>query len=227
MSEDNKPEPIDVSLLGVDELNQLSDEQVQYVRNQALIKRNPKVAAAVTQALEGKDQEIIAGLAREPFCYVTPEIEVLPGLKVSFRSLYTFQTRDVTERTAQFMRNSKSNEMSGAQYMNQLFLAHGLETINGEPVGMAQMPEGVWKMDAEKIKVACNEFMTKRMSALDMRPQSLITVLVTANQVFQELYDDVVNLRGSNKREIEAKAEKLVGAVGKSTGPQVAGQKPT
>lgn len=223
-TEDNK---IDIKSLGTKELDELTEEQVQYVRNQAMIRRNPKIVNAVTSALNGKEQDIIAGLAREPFAYITPEIEIITGLKVRFRSLYTFQTRDVSERTSEFMRVKKASELLAGQYMNQLFLVHGLESINGEPIGMAQLPENVWQLEGDKVKKACDEFVMKRMSSLDMRPQSLISALVTANQVFQEIYDDVVNLRSNDKEKIESRAERLVAGVGKSTGPQVAGQKPT
>ncbi len=218
---------VDVQALSPMDLDKLSDEQVQYVRDQAMRKRNPRITAIVQEALKDKSDEIIAGLSREPYAYITPEIELMPGLKIRFRSLYTFQTRDVSERTAEFIKKTRATEMLAAQYMNQLFLVHGIETINGEPLGLVQLPEGVWNFEGDKIAVAMDGFVPKRMRALDARPQSLVSAFVTANQVFQELYDDVVNLRGSNKAEIEAKAEKLVAAVGKSTGPQVAGQKPT
>lgn len=227
MDEEDINKKIDVSLLTSADLDELSEEQAQYVREQSMRKRNPRITDIVREALKDKESDIIAGLAREPFAYVTPEIELMAGLKVKFRSLYTFQTRDVSERTAEFIRAKRATEMVAAQYMNQLFLVHGIESINSEPLGLVQLPESVWNFEGDKIATAMNEFVPKRMRALDARPQSLVSALVTANQVFQELYDDVVNLRGANKREIEAKAEKLVAAVGKSTGPQVAGQKPT
>lgn len=221
------PKGFDVRLLLGAGLDALSDEQVQYVRDQAMRRRNPRISEIMHKALDEQAADIISGLARAPFAYVTPEIELMTGLKVKFRSLYTFQTRDVSERTAEFMRSKRASELMSAQYMNQLFLVHGIESINSEPLGNVQLPEEVWNFEGDKIEKAMNEFVPKRMRALDARPQSLVSALVTANQVFQELYDDVVNLRGTNTRELTDKAEKIVAAVGKSMGPQVAGQKPT
>lgn len=222
----NNNDDVDVRALTPRDLDQLTDEQANYVRNQALLRRNPEITRIVNAAMTGQEQDVVASLSRSPFAYLSPEMEV-SGVKVRFRSLYKFQTRDVNERTQKYMDKKRPSDFLVAEFMNQMFLVHAIETLNGEPLGSAQLGEGLIEADDEQREKALDAFVAKRMRALDVRPQSLISALVSANQVFQERFDDVVCLRGSSPDAIRERAEKIVAAVGKSTGPQVAGQKPT
>lgn len=224
---DNTEDAIDVQMLSTTDLDKLSNEQVRYVHDAYLRRTNPRISDIVRGALKNEKEAIITGLSRPPFTYVTPEIELLAGLKVKFKSLFSFQTDDVTMRVQDFMRTKKATEMLGAQHMNKLFLAHGIDSINGEPLGGVMLAGDIWKSpNSESVSKAVDSFVVKRMTELDCMPQSLVSALISANQVFQGFYDDIVNLRGDYDTVLD-RAEGIVESVGKSTGPQLAGQKPT
>lgn len=227
MSEEQENErvPINVALLETSDLDKLSPEQVQYVRNQSMRKRNPKIYDKVMGTLKGLNAQVVESLSRAPFVFITPEIEI-NGVKVKFRSLWSAQTDDVLLATQKFIASKSATDLVANEHMGKLFLAHGVEHFNGEPPAMSALQDFSWKLEDEAMAKALTEFRNTRMRWLASMPQSLVGVLISANQVFQEFYDDVVNLRSDDGKSGE-RAQNLVEAVGKSTGPQVAGQSQT
>lgn len=223
------PRDLDVSRMTSDLLDKLSTEQVSYVQNMAMRRRNPEISRRVTAALAGQEPQVIASLGKWPPVYVSPEIELIMGVTVTFRSLLTVQSEDATEATQAFIREKRPSDMLAAQYMSQMFLCHGLQTFNGSPFANRQLGDDIASLMAnapDKAREALASMRATRNNHLAMMPASLVSALIAANEVFQGFYDGIVNLRGTPE-EVESKTKRLVAAVGNSIGPRVAGQKPT
>jgi hypothetical protein len=222
------PKDFDIKRLPADMLDGLSADQINYIQVQESRKGNPAIFDCVQAALKGKEDEVIGGLAKFPPVFISPEITLLPSMKVSFRSLFDRQVDDAMAMTKKHMSGDIS-DLQATTFMAKAFLAHGIENLNGQPFG-----DIVLSTEAVNMLVAGGKdgdealmfFREKRMRALSMYPERVIALLVNAHQAFQQFYDGVVNLRGSPE-EITAKVKKMAESVGKSTGPQVAGQNPT
>jgi hypothetical protein len=215
---------IDVKELGEDMLRELSDEQIAFVRNLSLERRSPKIHKAVNEALKGKEADVFQALTIRPYAFLSPEIDLMPGLKVQFRSLYGDQQDDVYEASQTYIREKRASELMATSYVSRLFLAYGLERVNGEPFGTRSTNgETIITLDAIKRVEHLRMIRDSRMSALGMYPQNIVSMLADAHQIFQEFIDRTVRQDGS----VMDSAKKIVDSVGNSTGPQLAGQKQT
>lgn len=219
------PENFDVKVLTKEFLDAMTDNQANYVRNMVMRRKNMAIYEKVMEAMKGQEQKIIEGLARFPPVYISPDIEILTSVKVSFRSLITMQNDDAVEAANEYSRSKSPSEFQLATYLNRAFLAHGLERFNGDFLAQKGLTIDLG-VEQDSMVTMLGAFRVARMNALNMMSPSLVQVLIDANQAFQEFYDGVVSLRGS-PQEIEAKVKRLVDGVGKSTGPHTAGQKQT
>ncbi len=228
---DENENVIDVRSLDEKQLDQLSDEQVAYVQDLALRRQNPKLHARVKEAIKDKDKEIFQALSSAPFVYIGPEIEIIPGFKMSLRTLYSSQQDDAMEASTEFIRQARSkggnSDLVNTVHMSKCFLAHAIETLNGLPFGGVQLQRTFFDVamsqPAEAMKVLV-DLRTKRMQAIAMIPQHVLQMAIEANQIFQATLDGVTRIGNAETADTDAK--RIVEAVGNSTGPQVAGQKP-
>lgn len=219
------PLDFDVKALTSDFLDGLTDNQANYVRNMVMRRKNTAIYDKVMLVMKGKEQDIIEGLSHFPPVYVSPEIEIMSSIKVKFRNLITLQNDDAMDAANNYAKAKSPTEFQLATFLNRAFLAHAVETYNGEYLAGKNL--NVAKdADEESLVRMLGEYRKARMSHLNLMPPSVVQVLVDANQVFQEFYDGVVSLRGTPE-EIQTKLQRIADGVGKSTGPHTAGQKQT
>lgn len=193
MSEEQK---IDIKSLSAEQLNQLTDDQVRIVKNLALARLNPDVVKAMKLAMSGKEEKIVASFTKPPFAFIGPEVEIVPGFNVSFRSLYEDQNYDVQMTTRRFMMDNDPSEVVAGMYLNKCYLVHSIHTVNGEPFGGIAMPEAYVQVAFERPEDAqqlLREMREKRMRSLGAYPTSMIVKLTDAHQVFQQMIDRVID----------------------------------
>lgn len=215
---------MEVKELGEEKLRELSDDQVAFVRNLSLERRSPKIHKAVNDALKGKESDVFQALTSKPYAFLSPEIDLMPGLKVQFRSLYGDQQDDVYEASQAYIREKRASELMATSYVSRLFLAYGLERVNGEPFGTRSTNgETIISLDPIKRVEHLRMIRDARTAALGMLSQNIVSMLADAHQIFQEFIDKTVRRDGA----VMESAKKIVDSVGNSTGPQLAGQKQT
>ena len=228
MSEEevNEEKPIDVLKLGRSELESLSSEQVAYVIGISLRRQSPRIFDAVKAALKGKENDVIRAMISAGYKYISPEIEIMPGLKVSFQTMYELQLSDVYETTATASRTAKSQNIAPAM-MSKLFLCYSIHRLNGDYLGQTEFGSTFFEameqdiVSAEKTMIAARE---KRMHAISRMSPTIITALAAAQQSFQHFVDGVVDYRPTGDIVADTeRAQALVGEVGKSQGPDRAG----
>lgn len=201
MSEEK--EKIDITLLEPEQLEKLTSDQRQYVANLHTRSINPSITKMVKEAMGDKEEDIIAALTVPPFAYVSPEMEINKGFKVRLRTLYEDQTRDVQSSARTFAVEENPSEMMAAVYFNKCFLAHSLETVNGEPFAGISLPDAYVNTaseDPERAQELLETMRLKRMRALGAYPQIMINRLSDAHNVFQQTVDAVV--KGQSMTEI-------------------------
>lgn len=226
--------PVDVKTLTDDQLEGLSDSQIDFVRDMGLRRQNQSLFSKVKTAMKDQEKAVFQALASPPFFYMAPEIEIMPGFKVRLRTLYSLQQDDAMDASAAFIIAARAkggvSEVVSTVHMSKCFLAHAMEFMNGLPFAGAVLRPEIFDMaiqtPAEAIKVIV-DLRTKRMQAIAMIPQPVLQLLIEANQIFQQVIDSITRIGGETPEQMEERAKKIVGASGNSTGPQVAGQKPT
>jgi hypothetical protein len=227
-------QPVDVKALTGEQLEALTEDQVAYVQDLALRRSNPRLHGRIKDALKDKEKDIFSALCGDPFFYISPEIEIVPGFKVQYRTLYSMQQDDALEASAEFLRAATVkggvSNMVSTVHMSKCFLAHAIETTNSKPFGQSVLSREFFAMamaqPAEAAKTLV-DLRTKRMQAIALIPQHILQILIEGNQVFQASVDAITRIGGATPAALEASAMRVVDAVGKSTGPQVAGLKPT
>jgi hypothetical protein len=194
---------MDVTELEQDDLEKLTSEQMQFVANLHTRAINPGITKMVKEALEGKEEEIIAAFTVAPYAYVGPEMEINKGFKVRLRSLYEDQTRDVQASARKFAMAESPSEMMAAVYFNKCFLSHSLEEVNGEPFAGVTLPPAYVNVafeDPERAQELLSTMRDKRMRTLGAYPQIMVNRLSDAHQVFQRTIDSVI--KGEDMAEI-------------------------
>lgn len=193
----------DVKELKPEQLDQLTDEQVRYVQNLATQRLDPKLAKVVKIALDGKEEDIIKSFTVPPYAYVGPEIEIIPGFNVRFRTLYEDQTYDVHQSSRKFLIDEDPSEVVAGMFLNKSFLAHSIHTVNGEPFGGKVLPDEYVQVafeDPDSAKEMLIELRKARLRTLGAYASQVIYKLTTAHQVFQQTIDGL--LRGEELKDI-------------------------
>jgi len=217
-------------LLSKEQLDELSDDQYQYISFKSATRKSENLSAAIAKAMADQTMAIIEAMISEPFLYIGPEIEVIPGLKVVFQTMYDVQTSDIWEQSAIFEESSKSNFNTQSNVV-KLFLAHAVRSINGKPLGDVLIGKDFFlsmkssPSEAKKTMVVARD---RRMEDLGRRPQALLQMIHQAHTIFGAHVDAAVHFSPSGDKDVDAKRiAEIADAVGKSTGPERAGQKQT
>lgn len=212
------------------QLDELSDDQFSYISFKSATRKSEALASKIAKAMEGQTPAIIEAMISEPFLYVGPEIEIIPGLKVVFQTMYDVQTSDIWEQSAIFEETSRSNFNTQANIV-KLFLAHAVRTINGKPLGDVVIGKDFFlsmKAAPAEAKKAMVVGRDRRMEDLGRRPQSLLQMIHQAHTIFGAHIDAAVHFSPSGDKDVDTKRiAEIADAVGKSTGPERAGQKQT
>ena len=189
---------VDVQALTAEQLGKLTDEQIRFVKNIATQRMNPDIVKAMRVSLTGKEKDIVSSFTKPPFAYVGPEVEILPGFNVSFRSLYEDQSYDVQMSARRFMLKQDPSEVVAGMYLNKCFLVHSLHTVNGEPFGGIVIPDAYVQIAFERPEDASKlleEMREKRLRSLGAYPTQMIVKLTDAHQIFQQTIDGLLDNR--------------------------------
>lgn len=229
MSEKEK-QPVDVPSLTDEELRKLTEKQIQFVLGMNVEKSNPDVVRRVFDALKGKQQAIMEAMISEPYVYISPAIEILPGFSVVFKTIYDFQQDDIWETAASAQDSSKAN-ITASAFLAKMFIVHGIHSINGSPPGGRSIDSKFVKLletAPKEGKEILENFRQARLADYSKRPPAILNVLHVAYSAFQRKVDDAINFRSTGDDEVDAsRAKEIAEAVGKSTGPERAGQPQT
>jgi hypothetical protein len=187
---------VDIQALTPKQLTELTDDQIRLVKNISTQRMNPEIVKAMRVALEGKESDIVAAFTKPPFAYVGPEVEILPGFNVSFRSLYEDQSYDVQMSARKFMMKEDPSDVVAGMYLNKCFLVHSINTVNGEPFGGISLPDAYVQVAFERPEEAremLEQMRDKRLRSLGAYPSQMIVKLTDAHQVFQQTMDGLLN----------------------------------
>ena len=221
-----------IGTLGVKELNELNDNQVEYVAGLMPERLNKRIAVLVKEVmpLEKTRDAILSSMLSVTPIYISPEITILPGLKVRYQTLLDYQQEDIFEESAR-ARSSTLAQVNQATTMSKLFVAHSIHTINESPLANVVVGKALVDMlsaDPAKGVETMVGLRTKRMRELATKPPLVIQALYAGYVQFQSIVDAAVHFESSGDPEKDAaRITDIVGAVGKSQGPERAGLAPT
>jgi len=141
--------------------------------------------------LQAKRNEIIADLTTEGF--FIEEIEVLPGLDVSFKSLIDDEQAEVFDYLG---RLKDITDVQIQRGWSRRSLAHALCRINGEKVGgVAAVNYRQIRAENDPIKAmeALSAVADKRMSAIASMASGIVDKLLEVNVTYASVVNAIVN----------------------------------
>lgn len=182
--------------VGIDDMKKFSELQLRLAQQVMLERVNSKAADAVRQALDGKEEDLVAAMTMPPFTYVTPAITVMAGCQVKFSTLTNDQWTDALSAVDEFSRHGDPNDVRVSQQLNQLLLAHTLVEFRGKDFGDTRMPENyheLVRVDPKGARDTLVEIRNKRMEALGYLPVPVFQRLVEFYNAFQQTVDSMTH----------------------------------
>lgn len=183
-----------------DDLDMLTDEQMEMVTDIAVKRSNSRARERVREALGEEEKSVLSALTSPPFTYTSPEIRIAPGFEVRFTTLVHAQLRDAHDSLDSFIRIERPNEIRVSDFFNRHLVAHSLSQLNGADfagiVFDASAYSDLRRNSADDAKKLLAKVRDDRLQAIDELSPHLVDRLIAYYIAFQAEVESVTNSDG-------------------------------
>jgi len=185
-----------VTKLSAGDLEGLTDEQLRQTQGIFLKRLAKRARGVVSEALSGKEQDIIRALTTPPFTYTTPDLKVGGDMVIKLQTLSNDQVADAYRQVDKFMSEEDANNMRVTNELNLALLSHSLVKLNGSDFGDVDLPENyheIVRADPKAAKSVLEQVRERRRAELGAMPMSITSRLVEFYLAMQMAVDAAAN----------------------------------
>lgn len=177
------------------DLEKLSDGQLKAVRDVLTRRQRERATKKLRELLADKAKEIAEALTTAPYVYLSPEVQVMTGVKVRFSTMMKSQLNDCYARFDEFLANENPTNMRSGDYLNSHFLAHTLTHYNGQEFGGVAFDPSEYqdlkRTSPENAQKVMESMRDQRLAALEDLSPIVHARLVEHYQAFQLVIEDM------------------------------------